>query len=130
MDNFERPFFVSKTGLDTTNSITWFLADGLWMLGFFESALFCLSLTLLTGLVLIYIEKRFSVTCINIAIICWTSMNFVWILSEYKDDQGYQAQARIAFAAGLGFIMIAILASKNVRETFSHFKRFRSPKIE
>lgn len=124
----ERPFPISKDALDTLNSLTWFMADGIWMLGFHPAALGMIGLTLLSGLCLLYIEKRPAVTCINLGILSWATMNMLWIASEYTKSERIQELTRISFGVGLAFIVAAAFVSKDVRETFSHFRRFRMKK--
>ena len=124
----ERPFPLSKDALDTLNSITWFMADGIWMLGFHPMALGMIGLTLLSGLCLLYIEKRLALTLINLSILSWATMNMLWIASEYTKSDRIQNFTRFSFGLGVAFILAAAFASKNVRETFSHFRRFRIKK--
>jgi hypothetical protein len=118
MSEHERPFFFSKDTLDTANSVSWFLMDALWMLNLTSWGMFFLFPTLLTGLALLYIEKRRSVFWINLAINCWIWMNTLWMFDQIP-------WARTAFFCGLLFIAIAILEARSLRETFSHFRRFR-----
>jgi hypothetical protein len=118
MSECERPFPVSKEFLDTANSVSWFLMDALWMLNETQWSEFFLLPTLATGLALLYIEKRRSVFWINLSINCWIWMNMLWMFEEL-------AMARLAFFAGIGFIVLAVLEARSIRETFSHFRRFR-----
>lgn len=122
----ERPFFLSKDALDTTNSVAWFLMDAFWMLGLTGSGLVFLLPTVLSGLGLLYIERRPTVFLINIAINCWIWMNTLWMLSDALKDPGLLVYARAMFAAGMLCILAALASSGNVRETFSHFRRFRT----
>jgi hypothetical protein len=118
MTEHERPFPVSKEFLDTANSVSWFLMDALWMLNSTQWGKLFLVPTLATGLALLYIEKRRSVFWINLSINCWIWMNTFWMFEEL-------AMARLAFFAGVCFIGLAILEARSIRETFSHFRRFR-----
>jgi hypothetical protein len=124
----ERPFPISKDLLDTINSVTWFLADGFWLLGYHGVAITCIVPTLLTGLLLLYIEKRPTVVSINCAINCWTWMNALWIVQDWTKVGGYFTAAKFAFGLGIFFVLLAVVISRNVRETFSHFRRFRMPR--
>ena len=54
----ERPFIVPKELLDTLNSICWFFADAFWMLEIPSLGYAMLIPTLITGLFLVYVEKR------------------------------------------------------------------------
>ncbi len=83
----ERNFPIPKDVLDTLNSITWFIVDGLWMMGLHRFALVFAVPTIITGLLLLYIEKRPSITCINLAINCWIWMNAFWILFDLTCKQ-------------------------------------------
>ncbi len=124
----ERPFPVSKDVLDTVNSVTWFMADGLWMLGQHQMALAFIAPTALTGLLLLYVEKRLSVVCINVAINCWIWMNAWWVVFDMSPAPHYRILSQIFFILGMLAILAAVITSGNVRETFSHFRRFRGLK--
>jgi hypothetical protein len=118
MTEHERPFPVSKEFLDTSNSVSWFLMDALWMLNLTGWAMIFLLPTLATGLALLYIEKRRSVFWINLSINSWIWMNTFWMFERID-------WARNSFFCGLFFIGLAVLEAKSFRETFSHFRRFR-----
>jgi hypothetical protein len=125
MNQEQRPFFISKDLLDSTNSVSWFLMDASWMLGVEELSIFMILPTVLSGLILCYIEKRRTHTLINIAILCWICMNISWMFSEVLEINSYLTLAKIFFATGSLFVILALLTSENISETFSHFKRFR-----
>jgi len=122
----QRPFFMSKDALDTTNSVAWFFKDAFWMLGLAGTGVFFIFPTVLTGLGLLYIEKRPAIFMINLAINCWIWMNTMWMLSDAFKLPGLMVYAKAIFAAGVLFIMLALVQSGNIRETFSHFRRFRT----
>jgi hypothetical protein len=121
----ERPFFVSKHILDTVNSLSWFIMDASWMFELSTIYMIMLFPTLLTGLFLCYIERDNSLTMINIAIFNWICMNVSWMFSETYHDLFYLSLAKIFFGMGVLFMMLAVVTSKNLADTFSHFKRFR-----
>lgn len=125
MKENERDFFVSKDALDTINSLAWFLMDAAWMLQIKQVAVAMIVPTLLSGLFLCYIEKRKNVTYINFAIVSWIVMNASWMFSEDFYEEEFMLAAKMSFILGVGFIAMAVAASKNLSETFSHFKRFR-----
>jgi len=127
-NNNERPFCLSKDSLDTTNSVAWFFMDAFWMLGLNTAGFFFILPTVLTGLCLLYIEKRPAVFRINLAINCWIWMNTLWMLSDALKAPGLLVYARVMFAAGVFFILAALVQAGNIRETFSHFRRFRTPR--
>ncbi|HBA61600.1 MAG TPA: hypothetical protein DCZ92_12455 [Elusimicrobia bacterium] len=122
----ERPFLLSKDVLDTTNSVAWFFMDAFWMLGLPGTGVFFIFPTVLTGLGLLYIEKRPAVLKINLAINCWIWMNTMWMLSDAFRMPGLMLYAKLIFGAGVLFMLAALLQSGNIRETFSHFRRFRT----
>ncbi len=125
-----RPFWISKDALDTVNSLTWFLMDAFWMLGATGVATFFILPTLFTGLCLLYIEKRRTVLYINVAINCWIVMNTLWMISEIAESPEMLTWSRAAFGTGILFILLAVRSSENLKETFSHFRRFRLLKIK
>jgi hypothetical protein len=125
MNNEQRPFFISKDLLDSTNSVSWFLMDASWMLGVQELSIFMILPTILSGLFLCYIEKRRTHTLINVAILCWICMNISWMFSEVLELNSYLSLAKIFFIMGSLFVILALITSENISETFSHFKRFR-----
>ena len=57
----ERPFPVSKDALDTLNSMSWFMMDAFWMLEKTSLGKIFVLPTILSGLLLLYIEKRRTV---------------------------------------------------------------------
>ncbi len=125
MNNEQRPFFISKDLLDSTNSVSWFLMDASWMLEVQELSIFMILPTILSGLFLCYIEKRRTHTLINVAILCWICMNISWMFSEVLELNSYLSLAKIFFIMGSLFVILALITSENISETFSHFKRFR-----
>jgi hypothetical protein len=125
MNNEQRPFFISKDLLDSTNSVSWFLMDASWMLEVQELSIFMILPTILSGLFLCYIEKRRTHTLINVAILCWICMNISWMFSEVLELNSYLSLAKIFFIMGSLFVIMALITSENISETFSHFKRFR-----
>ncbi len=114
----ERPFPVSKDALDTLNSMSWFMMDAFWMLEKTSLGKIFVLPTILSGLLLLYIEKRRTVFWINLAINSWIWMNTFWMFEKLD-------WARGAFAFGLLCVGAALLEAKSLRETFSHFRRFR-----
>jgi hypothetical protein len=77
------------------------------------------------GIFLVYIEKRVSVTFINLAILSWICMNVSWMFSEVLNLSSYLVMAKTFFGVGCLFILLAVIKSNSVSDTFSHFKRFR-----
>ena len=124
----ERPFILSKDTLDTSNSFAWFFMDAFWMLGLNGAGLAFIVPTVLTGLGLLYIERRPAVFRINLAINCWIWMNTAWMLSDALARPDLLVWARAMFAGGVFFILAALLSAGGLRETFSHFRRFRTPR--
>jgi hypothetical protein len=114
----ERPFPVSKDALDTLNSMSWFMMDAFWMLEKTSLGKIFVLPTILSGLLLLYIEKRRTVFWINLAINSWIWMNTFWMFEKLD-------WARGAFVFGLLCVGAALLEAKSLRETFSHFRRFR-----
>lgn len=125
-----RPFPISKDALDTVNSLTWFLMDAFWMLGAPAVAALFILPTIASGLCLLYVEKRRPVMFINLAINSWILMNSFWMLSEFTQSEHWLVASRALFAFGLGFIGMAVHSSEDLKETFSHFRRFRLLKIK
>lgn len=121
----QRPFFISKDSLDTVNSVSWFAMDASWMLGGLGLSYFFILPTVFSGILLCYIEKRPSVSFINGAILCWIFMNTLWMLSEHLESPLLLTYARISFGLGLLMIFGSILLTRDLKETFSHFRRFR-----
>lgn len=84
--------------------------------------------TILSGVCLVYIEKRVPVFFINLAILSWIFMNSLWMISDISEIACFRTGAIVAFGLGLVFIGAAFATSRTIKETFSHFKRFRTPK--
>lgn len=98
------------------------------MLNIIDVGLGLLIPTLLTGAFLLYIEKRKHVLMINAAIFCWICMNFLWMVSDMDLTGPYLLLAKSFFGLGVLFIVIATIISPNLKDTFSHFRRFRGIK--
>ncbi|MCB0393489.1 MAG: hypothetical protein KDD25_02955, partial [Bdellovibrionales bacterium] len=81
--------------------------------------------TFISGLGLLYIEKRLPIVFINISINCWICMNGFWILSEHHKNTDLLELSKFFFAVGMLCIVAAGFISGNLKETFSHFRRFR-----
>lgn len=121
----ERPFVLPKDVLDTANSVCWFFADAFWML---ESPRLAYSLivpTILTGLCLLYVEKRLSVIFINAAINFWIWMNTSWMVADMEAIPELMPVSKACLLGGIVCISLAIFTSKSLMDTFSHFRRFR-----
>ena len=127
-ENIERPFFIPRDALDTFNSISWFLADAFWMMELDILAYGFLAPTVLSGLCLLYIEKRIPVFWINMAINSWIVMNGLWMVSDMTGEESLLPYSKIAFVVGVACVGVAAVTSKSLKETFSHFKRFRTVK--
>lgn len=126
--DFFRPFPISKDTLDTLNSVAWFLADACWMLGLMDLGLGLMIPTVITGLFLLYVEKRRHVFMINAALNSWICMNFLWMFADMDLSGPYLLLAKTFFGLGLLFIVLAMILSPNLKDTFSHFRRFRGIK--
>lgn len=126
----ERPFFIQKDLLDTGNSVSWFFMDACWMIGWIPFAYAMVLPTVLSGLFLLYIEKRKSVFCINLSINFWILMNCFWMFGDTLQDPNYLVWSKISFGLGIFSILLAAYFSKDLKETFSHFKRFRIFKFQ
>lgn len=125
----ERPFPLSKDVLDTVNSLSWFLLDAFWMMEFISGSYAMVLPTVVTGLSLLYIEKRRNVFFINLAVNAWILMNCLWMFADTLGMPQYLWGAKAAFVAGVGFVAVAVVTSQDIRQTFSHFRRFRFLKI-
>ena len=112
--------------METVNSLAWFSMDAAWMLQENRVAYVMIVPTVITGVLLCFMEKRHrSVMFINLAVLCWIGMNICWMLSETLKDDHLLPVAKSFFGAGVVFVFIAGLLAKNLLETFSHFRRFR-----
>lgn len=116
---------VHKDKLDTANSLTWFLMDATWMTGLYPVAFLLAPIVFITGLALTVIDRRPAHTAINLALMSWILMNVSWMYSDIGDRAHWLAIARVFFGLGGLALAAAIFLSKNLRETFSHFRRFR-----
>jgi hypothetical protein len=121
----ERSFPIPKEAIDTLNSISWFLMDAFWMLQIPSLSQALILPTVASGFVLLYIEKRRSLLLINVAICCWILMNISWMLADTHHAPALLTVARWLFGLGAASVVLAIRYSSDLRETFSHFKRFR-----
>ena len=120
-----RGFAKHKDVLDTVNSLSWFLMDACWMMGFFPAAFLASPVVVLSGFLLCLIDRRPAFVAINIGIICWIFMNLSWMISDVHNKEAWLLASRCFFVLGVLGIGAAIYLSKNLRETFSQFRRFR-----
>ena len=117
--------YLSKDVLDTVNSFSWFFMDASWMLQEKEISLAMIIPTILSAVLLCLIERKRSLTFINLAILSWIFMNVSWMFSDIFAISYYLTLAKSLFGIGIFFIIIAIITSENISDTFSHFRRFR-----
>lgn len=125
MNENEKSGLISKDILDTVNSFSWFLMDASWMLQEKEISIAMIFPTIISALLLCFVEKRKALTCINIAILSWICMNISWMFSDILALPVFFTLAKCFFGLGVSFIILSIITSENVSDTFSHFKRFR-----
>lgn len=126
---YERSFPLSKDVLDTANSVCWFFMDAFWMIDWPLMSMVMGVFTVSSGIALCYVEKRRSHFFINLGIMSWILMNVAWMLSDHSDDIRYVYASRSLFAVGLMNMFLAIATSKDIADTFSHFRRFRLKKV-
>lgn len=114
-----------KDVLDSVNSLSWFLMDACWMTGFFPAAFVVSPFVVLSGVLLCLIDRRPAFVAINLGILCWIFMNLSWMISDVRDREAWLFASRCFFLLGALSIGAAVYLSKNLRETFSQFRRFR-----
>jgi hypothetical protein len=125
MVDYERKFPICKDTLDTVNSFSWFLMDAAWMIDMPTIAKIMAPIVLMSAIALTYLDKRRNVMFINMAIVFWILMNISWMAAELLLQEQLHFYSKIFFAFGLTSITAALIVSPNVKETFSHFRRFR-----
>lgn len=125
----ETDFDRTKHLLDSLNSLSWFAMDVFWMLQVKQLAFVLILPTFVSGLLLCFMETKRPLTIINIAVLSWIAMNGSWMLSETLNDPRFLLLAKSFLGVGLILIVVAIALSKNLSETFSHFKRFRLKRV-
>ena len=118
-----------KDIVETLNSLTWFAMDAAWMLEYKDASLILIIPTIMTGLILCFMEKKKSLTLINISILCWICMNISWMLSELIPSRNLLGLAQGCMVVGISTMGIAIYLSNDRSETFFHFKRSRVKKM-
>lgn len=114
-----------KDVLDTLNSLSWFLMDAAWMMGSYRVALSLSPLVVLSAAALTAVDRRPALMAINGGIMAWIFMNMSWMISDIGDKTFWLAASRGFFVLGCALILSAAALSENLRETFSHFRRFR-----
>lgn len=125
MNAADKDSILSKDFLETANSLAWFFMDAAWMLEIKPVANAMILPTLASGIALCAIEKEKSAFYINMSVASWIVMNVSWMLAESFAYDAFMAGARAFFVVGSLFLCLAAAKSKNLKETFSHFKRFR-----
>jgi len=112
--------------LDTANSITWFLMDALWMGKHLSWAYALAPVVFFSGMAICMLEKRLTHLFINLAVLSWITMNISWMVIESDPLFLSPNVPNIFLALGLLFIGAAAASSNDLRDTFSHFRRFRA----
>lgn len=125
-DAIRFPALAARKDLfDTVNSLSWFFMDACWMVGLYSAAFFLAPFVVLSSIALVVIDRRPAFVAINLGILSWVFMNLTWMLSDVGERDFWLLVSRGFFAAGLVTIGAAVTLSKNLRETFSQFRRFR-----
>src|SRR5687767_9358517 len=111
----ERTRFPALAGhkdlLDTVNSLSWFLMDAAWMMGFIRLALLVSPLVVLSATALTLIDRRPALVAINGGIMAWIFMNMSWMISDVGDKAFWLALSRGFFVLGAALIVAAAALS-------------------
>lgn len=125
-DAIRFPALAARKDLfDTVNSLSWFFMDACWMVGLYPAAFLLAPFVVLSAIALVLIDRRPAFTAINLGILSWVFMNLTWMVSDVANKDFWLLLSRCFFATGLITIGAAVLLSKNLRATFSQFRRFR-----
>ena len=125
MKNFINDVKNHKDLLDSTNSLSWFFMDACWMLKHEELAILFAPVVLGSGIILVSIDERRPQLCINLGIVSWILMNICWMMAEIVPNLIPHWLLLFFLFSGLVSILFALIISNNIKETFSHFRRFR-----
>jgi hypothetical protein len=118
--------------LETIGSLFWFLMDGCWMLGAGFLARALALPTLAAQLVAFrYTHRSLVELAITGSVNCWVLMNVFWMFGDLDDRPGLFTAARVAFAAGLGLLVVAGVRTRSAAElgkrALGRFRRMRLP---
>ncbi len=100
--------------------------DICWMSKHEMGAYFLAPVVLVSALALCYMERRITHMFINFAILNWIIMNIAWMALEYHPNLMHSSVPFWPMAMGFFSIGLAALLSRDLRDTFSHFRRFRA----
>ena len=116
--------------VETVGSVLWFLMDGFWMLNLALSAKAMVLPTLLVNLLVFrYTKHSFSQLSVAAAMNSWLLMNICWMVGDLNKDPRPIAAARVMFALGILFLMLAIgregMHAERLTKVLAHFRRLR-----
>ena len=118
--------------LETVGSLFWFLMDGCWMMGLGGPARVLALPTVAAQLIAFRHTPRSVVElAVTGSVNCWVLMNVFWMFGDLDDRSGMFTAARVAFAAGLGLLILAALHAGSAadlrKRALMRFRRLRSP---
>jgi hypothetical protein len=122
------PSLFTREGIDTINSISWLVMDALWMFNLPKVGLLFGIPALLTGIILFYRERNQASNWINLATICWITMNIFWMLSDTfpSPDANFLLASKGALALGIIFVGIGAHHTGSVTGAIAHYKRYKT----
>ena len=78
-----------------------------------------------------YTERSVVELAVTGSVNCWVLMNVLWMIADLDHRPALLAGARLAFAAGLGLLVLAGVraraAGELLRKTLGRFRRLRVP---
>ena len=116
----------SRRVVDPVNSVAWYAMDGFWLAQLSWPAYVATGLTLATGGVLLFLNRRPGQRLNDdLALNAWMWMNALWVVSDLG---GLPLLRSIALAiGGLGAVLLAnaVRPSKAHREALRRFRKLR-----
>lgn len=121
-------FFFNKDHLELVSSLFWFLMDASWMFELNSLALIFVFPTVVTGALLVLLEKNPSFRWVNLAVLFWMIMNAGWLASEILGDPDLLIASKVSFVLGVLSLFQAVRLQKSQKGLallLAHFRRFR-----
>lgn len=114
---------LNKYYLEIINSIAWLLMDASWMMQFHFFAYLMIIPTILSGVLLIFKEDQAPGYLLALAVLSWSVMNSIWLVSETFVNIEIMFYAKFSFFIGIISLVIGMLISSRPVDFLRRFSR-------
>ena len=123
----KRAAVFSRRVVDPVNSVAWYAMDGLWLAQLAWPAYVATVLTLATGGMLVFLNRRRGRRLNDdLALNAWMWMNALWVVSDLGGLPRLQYAAMAIGGLGAVLLANAIRSSMGHRGVLGHFRKMRA----